>query len=44
MYPRSFKFNGTLALPFGANVCTLGTRTFKAMAPRVLGPKAHPWT
>lgn len=36
----SLKFNGTLSLPPGARVYTLGTRTFKSIEIRVIGTKS----
>lgn len=38
--PSSLHFNGTLALSLGANVSTLGTRTFKSIGTRVLKTKS----
>lgn len=40
MQPRHLKFNGTLALPLGACVSILGTRTFTSIGSRVLKPKS----
>lgn len=36
----SLKFNGTLSLPPGARVYTLGTCTFKSIEIRVIGTKS----